>query len=163
MEFISNFNGLELLFILILAILLFGPEKIPEIAAKLGSWARALRNFSTQAMASLREEAGLPDFNGEGDTLTSSLEQTAADLTSTVKTIQSPVQAIKESLNEEPESPDEPEQTIPGVKTDIGKEDSPSISKALLEKRLETLEQQLEEIRKQLKDTEAGSTEGMND
>jgi Sec-independent protein translocase protein TatA len=62
MEFISNFNGLELIFILILALLLFGPEKIPEIAARLGKWARSLRNFSRQFMASLSEEAGLNDL-----------------------------------------------------------------------------------------------------
>ena len=162
MDFISNFNGLELVFIIILAILLFGPEKIPEIAAKLGSWARTLRNLSSQVMEDLREETGLSEINGVGDPLSSTLDQTVADLKSTVESIQSPVQSIIKTLNEGLESPSKPEQTSPDGERETSVEDSAVAKKELLEKHLQELELQLQEIRKELDQTESETSEGMN-
>ncbi|NQS92445.1 MAG: twin-arginine translocase TatA/TatE family subunit [Chloroflexi bacterium] len=161
MEFISNFNGLELVFIVILAILLFGPEKIPEIAAKIGSWARTLRNISSQVMADLREESGFSDIAEDGEKISVSLNQTMTDMKSTVKTIQTPINALKETLQEQvakdkpqqPKQEDTPETTV---------NESPESNRELLEKRLHMLEEHIHEIRSELATTDKEQTEGEN-
>jgi sec-independent protein translocase protein TatB len=143
MEFISNFNGLELIFILILALLLFGPEKIPEIASKLGSWARSLRNFSRQFMASLSEEAGLNDLTEDGSSLTDSIKDTASELNQAAQTIRSPAKTLKKSLNNQlsstPVSSEEISDETPTA--------TPQKTKKELEQRLVSLEEELQKIR----------------
>jgi sec-independent protein translocase protein TatB len=158
MEFISNFNGLELVFIVILAILLFGPEKIPEIAAKLGSWTRTLRRLTSQVMADIRAETGLSELADE----TSALGQTASEIRDTMQSIQSPAKSINESLNKEMESIDESRTTA--QKTGVSSGVSSSATKRKqLEKRLQSLEKQLQDIRSELNEVDAESAEGGNE
>lgn len=161
MDFISNFNGLELVFIIILAILLFGPEKIPEIAAKLGSWARTLRNLSSQVMADLREESGFSDIAEDGEKISVSLNQTMTDMKSTVKTIQTPINALKETLQEQvaKDKPQQPKQEDT-LETTIN--ESPESNRELLEKRLHMLEEHIHEIRSELATRDKEQAEGEN-
>lgn len=162
MEFISNFNSLELIFIIILAILLFGPEKIPEIAAKLGSWVRTLRNLSSQVMADLREESGLSDITEDGEKISASLNQTMTDMKSAVKTIQSPVYALKDSLQEQDTS-DQPQQAKQEAPLETTTNKPPESKRDLLEKRLHMLEEQLHEIRSELATRDNDPAKGEND
>ncbi len=51
----------ELVVIAFLAILVFGPDKLPELAKQAGQLARKVRTFATNARDELRTELG-PDF-----------------------------------------------------------------------------------------------------
>jgi len=151
MEIIQNFNGLELIFILILAILLFGPEKIPEIAAKLGSFVRSLRTFSDRMMAEWRQETGLGDSQEARD-LTASLNQTVTDVRSTMQSLRSPLDTVKRSLQE---PPSEAETGRPPQPPPPGGTSSPQ-DREQLEKKLTALESQLSELRSELARRESG-------
>jgi len=142
MDFIKNFNGLELIFIVILAILLFGPEKIPEIAATLGSWVRKIRNLSARFMEMLDDEAGLSEITRETSQITSSLNETQIDVN-------------LRSQQSRPKSPDtsrEPGTSSTPASTDPGKSTPP---KNQLEDRLHTLEKELEQIRAEIAQQES--------
>jgi sec-independent protein translocase protein TatB len=51
----------ELVVIAFLAVLVFGPDKLPELAKQAGQLARKARTFATNARDELRSELG-PDF-----------------------------------------------------------------------------------------------------
>lgn len=51
MDVLKNFNWIELLFILVLGVILFGPDRLPAIGAKLGSYACTLQSLSGQFLA----------------------------------------------------------------------------------------------------------------
>jgi len=51
----------ELTVIAFVAVLVFGPDKLPEFARQAGRMARQIRNFANQARDELRDELG-PEF-----------------------------------------------------------------------------------------------------
>ncbi|GAA4808970.1 sec-independent translocase [Nocardioides caeni] len=51
----------ELMVIAFLAVLVFGPDKLPDLARQAGQLARKVRGFATQARDELRTELG-PEF-----------------------------------------------------------------------------------------------------
>ncbi|MDZ5623577.1 sec-independent translocase [Nocardioides bizhenqiangii] len=51
----------ELVVIAFLAVLVFGPDKLPDLAKQAGQFVRKLRNFANNARDELRSELG-PDF-----------------------------------------------------------------------------------------------------
>ena len=51
----------ELVVIAFLAVLVFGPDKLPELAKQAGQFVRKLRTFATNARDELRTELG-PEF-----------------------------------------------------------------------------------------------------
>ncbi|PXA80272.1 preprotein translocase subunit TatB [Auritidibacter sp. NML120779] len=55
-------NGSELLVLVVLVLLLLGPEKIPEYTRSLRDWIRKLRQMAEGAKNSFKEETGT-DFN----------------------------------------------------------------------------------------------------
>ncbi len=55
-------NGGELLILAILAVVVLGPERLPDYAAELGRLVRELRRMATGARDQLREEVGA-DFD----------------------------------------------------------------------------------------------------
>lgn len=59
---IGNLHGGELLLLGLLAILLLGPDRLPEYAAKLGQLVRSLRDLAEGAKGQLRQEMG-PAFD----------------------------------------------------------------------------------------------------
>lgn len=141
MELISNFNGLELLFIVILAILLFGPERIPEIAAKAGSFLRSLRRISSEIMSEWREESGLEEVARESRNLSSSLNQSVREMRDTII-----------SDTKQKNGSNQPAASAPV---------SPSIkNQANLEDQLKALETQMEELRSQLSKQNQDDQEG---
>ena len=57
-----DINGWEFLLLGVLAILVLGPERLPEYAAKLGRLVRQARLLADRARAQLKEEMG-PEFS----------------------------------------------------------------------------------------------------
>ncbi len=53
-----DINGGELLIILILALVLIGPERLPQYAAQLARVVRRLKSFATDAKERVNEELG---------------------------------------------------------------------------------------------------------
>lgn len=144
MELISNFNGLELLFIVILAILLFGPEKIPEIAAKAGSLIRNIQRISSEIMSDWREQSGLEEVARESKNLSTSLNQSVREMRNTII---SDTQTKKE--NTASAAPDPPSPTVK--------------NQSNLEEQLKALETQMEELRSQISKHKTGEQDGDDD
>lgn len=144
MELISNFNGLELLFIVILAILLFGPEKIPEIAAKAGSLIRNIQRISSEIMSNWREQSGLEEVARESKNLSTSLNQSVREMRNTII---SDTQTKKE--NTASAAPDPPSPTVK--------------NQSNLEEQLKALETQMEELRSQISKQKTGEQDGDDD
>jgi sec-independent protein translocase protein TatB len=56
-----DINGPEFLALIALAVIIFGPEKLPELARKAARLLNYLRNIANDAQGKLRKELG-PDF-----------------------------------------------------------------------------------------------------
>ena len=94
MDILKNFNWIELLFILVLGILLFGPDRLPTIGAKLGSYARALQSLSGQFMAQWWEEAGVADVTREGTDVVATVREAVAEVRGAVRPIEEAAAAV---------------------------------------------------------------------
>lgn len=57
-----NLNGTELLILVVLALIILGPDRLPEYAARLARGVRQLRDLAEGAKIQLREEMG-PGFD----------------------------------------------------------------------------------------------------
>ena len=57
-----DINGWELLLLGVLAILVLGPERLPEYAAKFGQFVRQARQMADRAKQQLKDEMG-PEFS----------------------------------------------------------------------------------------------------
>ena len=141
MDFIKNFNGLELVFIIILAILLFGPEKIPDIAAKLGTWVRKLRSLSARFMELIEDETGLSEITQETSQISSSLNQTSIDVNLRSQSRPKSSSASQETKDQS------------GAESPVTQETTSK--KAQLENRLQSLEKELQQIRAALAQQES--------
>lgn len=51
----------ELVVIMIIAVVVFGPDKLPDLAKQAGRFVRQMRNLAQQAQTQLREELG-PEY-----------------------------------------------------------------------------------------------------
>ena len=94
MDVLGNFNWIELLFILVLGLLLFGPDRLPAIGAKLGSYTRALRGLSTQFMAQWWKEAGVAGVAHEGTDVVTTVREVVAEVRSAVRPIEAAAAAV---------------------------------------------------------------------
>ncbi len=57
-----DINGWELLLLGVLAIIVLGPERLPQYAAKFGKFVREARGFADRARQQLKDEMG-PEFS----------------------------------------------------------------------------------------------------
>ncbi len=57
----GNFDWTEILVLAVLAVIIFGPEKLPELARKTARVLNYLRNIANDAQGKLRDELG-PEF-----------------------------------------------------------------------------------------------------
>ena len=57
-----NINGWEFILLIVLAVVILGPERLPEYAAKLGRFVRQARIMAESAKGQLREQMG-PEFD----------------------------------------------------------------------------------------------------
>lgn len=106
MNIFSNIGITELLFILLLALLVVGPERLPELARKLGKMLRDLR----QAYDNLTRDLG-PELM--------SLQQTTQELRRSVESVRSIPQDMVQSVIKAAEL-DETVQELKEVQGDIG-------------------------------------------
>ena len=58
----AGVNGWEFILLIVLAVVILGPERLPEYAAKLGRMVRQVRAMAEGAKGQLREQMG-PDFD----------------------------------------------------------------------------------------------------
>ncbi|WP_199551818.1 sec-independent translocase [Streptomyces sp. N35] len=57
----NDIGGLELIALVVLAVLIFGPDKLPKVIQDVSSFIRKIRAFSESAKQDIREELG-PEF-----------------------------------------------------------------------------------------------------
>ena len=57
-----DINGWEFIALIVLAVVILGPERLPDYAAKLGRFVRQARSMAEGAKGQLREQMG-PDFD----------------------------------------------------------------------------------------------------
>jgi len=122
---IFGIGPMELILVLVLALLVFGPDQLPQIGAKLGKsireMRRATRDFSRevdaarQAIESPMNEIKQP-FQDVAQPF-QDIKSTAATLTQVAQTIKNPTKAIRESVMSELSRANEPE-----VQADSGAE-----------------------------------------
>jgi len=55
---VFDINGGEMLLLLLIAVLVIGPKRLPKYAEQLGQWARRARRFAQDAKARVDEELG---------------------------------------------------------------------------------------------------------
>ena len=59
---VFDINGWEFIILLIVALLVIGPDRLPEYSAKLGKLVKQIRGMADSAKVQLREQMG-PDFD----------------------------------------------------------------------------------------------------
>ncbi len=88
----SMLQGGEIIIILLIALLVFGPKRLPELAQKLGQWTAELRAAAKEVRSGLKAEVA-------------DLKAVADDLKAPLYELRKPVDDIKWELNEAGVSP----------------------------------------------------------
>ena len=143
MDVLNNFNWIELLFILVLGLLLFGPDRLPAIGAKLGSYTRALRGLSTQFMAQWWKEAGVAEAAHEGTDVVATVREVVAEVRSAVRPIEAAAAAV---VLEAPPPAPAVSDTGHEPATQALEEEEPGPQKQALAERVAELEKQMREL-----------------
>ena len=143
MDVLKNFNWIELLFILVLGVILFGPDRLPAIGAKLGSYTRALRGLSTQFMAQWWKEAGVAGVAHEGTDVVTTVREVVAEVRSAVRPIEAAAAAV---VLESPPPAPAVSDTGHEPATQASEEAEPGPQKQALVERVAELEQQMREL-----------------
>jgi len=100
-----NINGWELIVLVFLFLLLFGPDRLPQIAVQLGRAIRELRRASEAATSEIMREfeaaareggSSTDDLREAGDTV----RHTVQDVRRTLEDIRNPVQAASRALTD---------------------------------------------------------------
>ena len=133
---ILGIGPLELLFILIIALVFIGPDKLPQMGAKLGrsvkDMRRATREFSREVDAARQSvESPINDIKQPFQEIAEPFQEVskvAASMTSAAKNMKDPAKALRESvmrelsLDGEPEEPAQPDGTrTPDCPADAGR------------------------------------------
>lgn len=149
MDFISNFNGLEIFFILVLALIIFGPERLPAIGAKLGEYTRMLQQVSAQIMEQWRQEVGLD--NGDGKDVADTLRGTADEIKRSIQPVEKSISAATKpglkSLNAAVMGAASTQEEETQTETT---NESQAPRDQILSQRVQDLEQQLNSLKKEL-------------
>lgn len=89
-----DFNASEILILVILAIIIFGPEKLPGLARKAARVFNYIRNIANDAQGKLRDELGpefanlnLADLNPKSLVASTLLDPVTAEVTEVKKTL----------------------------------------------------------------------------
>ena len=153
MDILKNFNWIELLFILVLGILLFGPDRLPAIGAKLGSYTRALQSLSGQFLAQWWEEAGVADVTREGTSVVATVREAVAEVRGAVRPIEEAVAAVvSEAQVPAPAIGDTGHKSLPRVSSE---ETEGGLQEQALVERVAELEKQMHELQTALARLEA--------
>lgn len=107
----------ELVFIFIIAMMVFGPRRLPEIAAKAGKTIRDLRNMSQGLMTEWQREITVAARLEELEEARQGLEEAKRELQQAQKTIAaetlSPLKTARNEINEVKKELQQPKTTPP--------------------------------------------------
>jgi sec-independent protein translocase protein TatB len=112
-----NFYGVglpEIILILVLTLIVVGPQRLPELAAQLARLVRQTRRYAGQITSQLKYEMG--DVTQDYEALRQELQQLRQELTQQAKPLQDELDAAKADLKAAKES----------VEKTTGKEKPPS-------------------------------------
>jgi Tat protein translocase TatB subunit len=95
-----NFFGvglLEILLILVIALLVVGPHRLPETAAQLGRTVRTIRRYAGEVTSQVREE--LADLEAEYEAMKKEAEHTRQSIGEATSVIESEAKTIEEDID----------------------------------------------------------------
>lgn len=108
-----DINAPELVILVVLGVIIFGPEKLPELARKAARVLNYVRNIANDAQGRLRDELGtdfadlnITDLNPKALVTSTLLEPVTAEVTGLRSTVNEAVSGVKseiDSLTVEPE------------------------------------------------------------
>jgi len=110
MEFLG-IGPAELLVILVLTLLVVGPQRLPEIAAQLGRFMRAFRRYSAQVTREFNET--MHDLEQEYDDMKGEWKDVGQGLDEGVRTMQEELSAADREAREALKEPAPPESSQP--------------------------------------------------
>ena len=90
----SNIGGLEVLFVLVIALIVLGPTKLPEAARQLGKFVNEARRISGNFQKEFREAVQDPITEAEARAR-GSIESTKIAVTEPFQAMKAPVEAFK--------------------------------------------------------------------
>lgn len=80
----GNIGFQELLVVAVLALLVFGPDRLPELARQAGKFLSRFREETSRSVAELKRAAEVQDLDRELKAVRSQLRQTGRQLTGSV-------------------------------------------------------------------------------
>lgn len=121
-----DFNASEIVILVILAVIIFGPEKLPGLARKAARVFNYIRNIANDAQGKLREELGpefadlnLADLNPKSLMASTLLDPVNAEVADVKKTLTETAGELQSQVDGETAATDaEPEQAQPVVPFD---------------------------------------------
>jgi sec-independent protein translocase protein TatB len=81
----------ELLVIGVVALLVFGPDRLPELARRLGSFVRTLRGLTSSAAAELRAVGGVAELEREVRALRREVDRARGDVDRAARGLAEPI------------------------------------------------------------------------
>ena len=94
-------GGGELIFIIFIALMLFGSEKVPDIARTMGKAMAQLKNATNEIKSEIQKSADTNDITDSMKALTSSFTKEVEDIKSGIDTSQiNPVKNITEDIED---------------------------------------------------------------
>jgi sec-independent protein translocase protein TatB len=116
---VPSINGAEYLVILVVALLVFGPHRLPELTRKLSGWIREVRKVAHDFRTALESEVG--DLTQPLEDLKAPIKELEQPLRDVTKPISpgGPTDAAAESPPPEPAAtPEEAPQPVPEVEAE---------------------------------------------
>ncbi len=121
-----DFNASEILILVILAIIIFGPEKLPGLARKAARVFNYVRNIANDAQGKLRDELGpefanlnLADLNPKSLVASTLLDPVTAEVSEVKKTLSDTAGDFQAQVHSQAEdAPAEVETPVPVVAFD---------------------------------------------
>ena len=129
-----DINGPEVLVLLVLAVIIFGPEKLPDLARKAARVFNYLRGIANDAQTRLRDELG-PEFS---DLNLASLNPKALAISvldpvkAEVAGISGTVTEVRDSLNQTAAELSAATSDAPGGEPVDGSNDTPAVERRLV-------------------------------
>ncbi|HAM43798.1 MAG TPA: translocase [Propionibacteriaceae bacterium] len=117
-----DFNASEIVILVILAVIIFGPEKLPGLARKAARVFNYVRNIANDAQGKLRDELGpefadlnLADLNPKSLVASTLLDPVTAEVSEVKKTLADTAEGFGVSVNGADEAPDDEPEPVPAV------------------------------------------------
>ena len=96
----SDFGFWELALIMLIALLIVGPDRLPQLVATLGRWIRRMRELTTQLKTEFAEQSGSRDVKKIFTDAQDTINQTSGDIKREFVNTDPLVKAIEDQINE---------------------------------------------------------------